>query len=100
MMDFVTLRIQPDNQGQEKCGNVIADHLSGLTKSLLLIHHPSMIHSLMNFYFLYTIYHGMLTLLIVLQQVKCHNYLTTSEMPSDWNSQVKKKFLADVKNFY
>ena len=28
------------------------------------------------------------------------NYLATGEMPCDWSSQDKKKFLTEVKNFY
>ena len=28
------------------------------------------------------------------------NHLATGEMPCDWSSQDKKKFLIEVKNFY
>ena len=77
-----------DKKGVE---NVVADHLSRLTDEFSIETTP--INDSFPDEFLFSINTMSWYANIV-------NYLATSEMPCDWSSQNKKKFLTKVKSFY
>ena len=97
-MDFATSRIELDNQEfnltiKDKKGaeNVVADHLSRLTNESSIETTP--INDSFSNEFLFSINKMHWYANIV-------NYLTTCEMPCDWSSQDKRKFLTEVRSFY
>ena len=77
-----------DKKGAE---NVVADHLSRLTNESSIETTP--INDSFLDEFLFSINKMPWYANIV-------NYLAIGEMPCDWSSQEKKKFLTEVKSFY
>ncbi|KAH9698198.1 RNA-directed DNA polymerase [Citrus sinensis] len=77
-----------DKKGAE---NVVANHLSRLTNEFLIETTP--INDSFPDEFLFSINK-------MLWYANIVNYLAIGEMPCDWSSQEKKKFLTEVKSFY